>query len=335
MNTERLSSPLSPSSVSALNPELSPNARASSAAILEGDSPAIRALRAQLHRIAPYFRTALLRGEPGAGKHLVARALHASSPAARGPFISVSALEAADETRPATLLLDSAAGGTLYLHGVGELLPYQQSALLRFLDLVEDRRAASAQPTFAAMLRPERTPSPVIRILAATHRDLRTLAAASQFRLDLYTRLSAVELLTPALRDRMEDLPLLAACLLRRIAQRTAASPKELSPAALAQLQQHTWPGNLTELKRALAHASAFAENSVIEPRHLLVPAEPTSSTPAAPRIEPLHQVIQRHVLEVLTRCGGNKLRTAELLGISRSTLYRMLEGGMAQPLSD
>ncbi|MGD0798303.1 MAG: sigma 54-interacting transcriptional regulator [Acidobacteriaceae bacterium] len=312
--------------------------------ILLGDSVAVLRLRSQIQHIAPHYRTALIRGEAGTGKQLVARAIHAFSPGASRPFVigNTSALAAsiAANSRPgqphptaAGSLLESAHGGTLFLDGIGELPSALQSALFRFLRACEERRAAPAQPGRASLRRPD------TRILAASDRDLRTLAAIGQFHQELYAHLSAVEIVVPPLRQRIEDLPILAAWLLRRLAGRTGQNPKMLAESTLAQLQGRPWPNNLRELDRVLTQAAALADGALIEPRHLLALVGPTHSNPDAStaiKIERLHDVIQQHVLDVLTRCGGNKLRAAELLGISRSTLYRMLgSSAPADPLPE
>jgi DNA-binding NtrC family response regulator len=299
--------------------------------LLLGDSVAIRRLRSQIQRIAPHYRTALIRGEAGAGKQLVARAIHALSPGADRPFIvgnasalaaSIAGINRPDDSRTVAVgsLLESAQGGTLYLEGIGELPSALQAALLLFIRTCEERRPTPAQSS--TLRRPD------TRILAASNRDLRTLAAIGQFRPDLYAHLSVVEIVVPPLRQRIEDLPILAAWLLRRLADRTGQQPRMLAESTLAQLQERPWPNNLRELNLVLAQAAALADGAFIEPRHLLSLVEPAPalSNASAAKIERLHDVIRQHVLDVLTRCGGNKLRTAELLGISRSTLYRMLE---------
>jgi DNA-binding NtrC family response regulator len=328
---------------------------------LLGESAAIRRLRSQLQRIAPYFRTALIRGEIGSGKQMVARYLHACSPGAGGPFIVTSATALAESfagevalhpgaTPTTAILLESAHGGTLYLKGVGELSSVLQAALLRFIGACEERRvtpAPAGRSSFkgltacesGARAAPSRLPTPRVqaprmaatRILAASDRDLRMLSAIGQFRQDLYARLAAVEILVPPLRQRVEDIPVLAAWLLHRLAEQTGRGPRLFAESTLTQLQGHLWPNNLRELERVVAQAAALAEGELIEPRHLLALIERAPAGLAATpevKIERLHDVVHQHVLEVLTRCGGNKLRAAELLGISRSTLYRMLDAG-------
>jgi DNA-binding NtrC family response regulator len=293
-------------------------------------------LRSQVERIAPHFRIALIRGESGAGKELVARAIHALSPAAGGPFIVanvarlVESLDGgeASHMKPtpiAASLFDSAQGGTLYLRGVDDLSFRLQGALFRFLRDYEERRAAPQSSGFdRADTRRAET-----RILAACDRDLRTLSAIGQFHQELYGHLSTVEIFVPPLCRRIEDIPTLAEWLLRRIADESGRSVKRFAAETLAQMQMRLWPDNLREMQRVVARAAALAEGATIEPRHLLALVDP-AATPAI-KIDLLHDVVQHHVLDVLTRCGGNKLRAAELLGVSRSTLYRMLDTGRLQ----
>ena len=181
--------------------------------VLLGESAAVRRLRSQIRRIAPYFRSALICGEPGAGKELVARCLHAGSPGGDGPFIVAQAAVLAEplahgEARSAAMrsaqsLLESAHGGTLCLKGVGELSFGQQAGVSRFLRACEQLRGAT--PGTGRV--PSERASSRARIVAVSDRDLRTLAAIGQFRQDLYTHLSAVEILVPPLRQRAEDIP--------------------------------------------------------------------------------------------------------------------------------
>jgi DNA-binding NtrC family response regulator len=334
------------SSIHLSYPVLTKNAASSSdpdAPILLGDSAAIRQLRSQIQRVAPYLRIALIRGESGTGKQFVARAIHSYSSGAEGPFIvcDASALAASiagggnSESPGATeagQLLRSAQGGTLYLDGIGRLSPALQGALCRFIRGCIERRSTPAQPSRASFRRHD------TRILASSDRDLRTLTAVGHFRADLYALLAGVELVVPPLRQRIEDIPILAAWLLRRLAERTGHIPKMLADATLTQLQNRAWPNNLRELNRALVQAASLTDGVILEPRHLLAlvePAHPDSGPASAVKVQRLHDVIQQHVLEVLTRCGGNKLRAAELLGISRSTLYRMLDSSSPDPLPE
>jgi DNA-binding NtrC family response regulator len=313
--------------------------------VLLGESVAVRQLRSQIQHIAPYYRTALIRGEGGAGKHAVTQAIHTRSPAAAGRFVVRDARALADvvERSPgyrasdisAESVLQSSRGGTLHMTHVGELSFSQQAALFRFLRGCEERRGGTAEArgkgAGASDLQRTTPPQPdtrpnMTRILASTDRDLRALTAIGQFRQDLYVRLSAVEIFVPPLRQRIEDVHMLAEGLLRRLCEKTGQPNKFLAKSTASQLQKRQWPGNLRELERVVARAAALAEGGAIEPRHLLVLVEAArGAASSSARIERLQEVVERHVLDVLTRCDGNKLHAAEVLGISRSTLYRML----------
>jgi DNA-binding NtrC family response regulator len=315
-------------------------------AILRGESVMIRRLRSQIDRIAPYLRAGLLRGEKGSGKQLVARAIHAHGPCAGGPFVvsnatSLAETIAADNVASTASMLESAQGGTLYLDAVGEMPYALQAGFLRFIRACEERRARAlgSRTDFSAsdFYRTE-SRLPDMRILAATHRDLRTMSAIGQFRQDLYARLSVVEIFVPSLRQRPEDIPALAEWLLHRVTARSGQEPKRFAQASIADLESRPWPDNLRGLERVITHAAALAEGPVIEAHHLLALAGHGDTVPSqtpGEKLERLNDVIRAHVMEVLTRCGGNKLRAAELLGISRSTLYRMLDANAGGPLAE
>jgi DNA-binding NtrC family response regulator len=284
---------------------------------LIGQSPAIRHLRTQLQRIGPYFRRVLLTGESGTGKHLAAHLLHQHTPNAAGPFvccdaatISASFLDHSKITpirgADPECLLSAAQGGTLYLARVCEMPLAAQEQLVQLLCRYEQRHHASRKLE--------------TRIIASTRRDLRVLTAAGLFRQDLYHRLSMVEIALPPLRSHPEDITLLAAHLL--------GEATVLSGEALQELRKHAWPGNVRELENVLRSAALSGKNDIIEPQHLpMLIAEPLRKAPSGTRLQ---DVIDHHVLHVLEQCEGNKVRAAELLGISRSTLYRMLDTGFA-----
>lgn len=309
-----------------------PGAKSDPGPVLLGDSLAVRRLRTQVQRIAPYLRTALILGEPGSGKSAVARELHRCGSNPDSPFVACRAMEFAEalfeeRTPEDTIsLLDSARGGTIYLSGVHEL-PYPlQGSLQRFLAERESARTTGG-----------RLPSSTeVRIIAGSCRDLRTLSSMGQFRSELLSRLAVLEIRVPALHERTDDLPILAEWILARTSLRTGLPAKALSAAALESLQGREFGHNLRDFEQTVIHASALAEGPVIEPVHVPPPprseVQPGAEAPV-PQPDPLkgerlQDVIHRHVLQILTRCRGNKLRTAEMLGISRSTLYRMLDSG-------
>ncbi len=261
--------------------------------VFAGDGAAIRLLRLQISRIAPHFRMALIVGERGTGKQAVALHMHRASPSAARPFTVIPSSEfaLASAQHPSS--------GTVYLPGLEALPSASQLLLLRALKGLNRET----------------------RVVVASETDLKGMVSAGRMRPDLYERVGTLQIRTPALRDRPEDLNSIAHRMLRRM-----ASEATLTRAALTQLEAHTWPGNLHEL---WALCEQLAALSVM---HLGVGDLPDFEVAAAPVVAParLEDVMFRHVMDVLESCAGNKLRAAELLGISRSTLYRML--GAAAP---
>jgi DNA-binding NtrC family response regulator len=339
---------------------------------LTGDSFAMRSLRAQLRRVSPHFRVALITGETGTCKETVALALHRVSADSDGTFSthtaasllellpSVSAqvratlrslgspsrsfrliqsngvaaiLQAVPmrpepvpdprpEFRPELLPNFTGPGRTLFIRGVDELSTTQQVQLRQTLQRLSSARIGPERP----------------RMIFSAGRDLRSLAGAGQFDRKLYRLISAVEILIPALRSRLEDIPLITCAILGRCTPEGCHPTAAFDGRAIAQLQAHDWPGNVRELERVVELARPHSEDGdpdcpdgVIEAAHLpplgeFAQEERPSQIEA--RVERLDDVIHNHVLDVLLRCNGNKVRAADRLGISRSTLYRMLEAG-------
>jgi DNA-binding NtrC family response regulator len=316
-------------------------------ACLAGQSAAIQAVRAQMRRVSAHFRVALISGEPGTGKEVVAQALHAMSTRPEEPFLAQSAASflarvpqifaqiAPDRLTPeraaamdgglsGQLLteeaLNTASPGrcTLYLGELNALTRGEQMYLAETLR----RLAASRLP----MERP--------RLIFASERDLRTLTVAGQFDPGLYRKVSALEILLPPLRTRADDVPVIVAQMLAVMDTENAIQAL-VEKRALSRLQQYSWPGNVRELERVIELARLHAGDGMIEAMHL--PSlggtlhGPQAAAPHEQREEAsdkLDDIVQSHVLQVLMRCSGNKVRAAERLGISRSTLYRMLEHG-------
>jgi DNA-binding NtrC family response regulator len=264
----------------------------------------MRCLRVQVRRIGPHFRTVLLRGEAGTGKELVARMLHAMSNGADEPFIVCHAMEVEKTASRRTKVPQR---GTLFFDGINTMNLEAQEQLLRTLAEMEQR---SEQ-----------------RIVASTTEDLRILVSTGRFRQELYQRLATVEISVPPLRERVEDLPALARYFLDRFAVLRGRRIHEIADGTMERMQRYHWPGNVRELETVLRHGTLHADSEILEPHHLpmLEKSEPMSTAASAESVR-LQDVVEHHVLRVLKHCGGNKLRTAELLGISRSTLYRMLE---------
>jgi two-component system response regulator HydG len=275
---------------------------------LLGESPAIQQLRQHLRRIAPYYRRALLTGERGSGKEAAARQMHGLSPVAGGPFVSCSAAQLAEDGAG----IEASRRGTLFVQDLGGLTLAAQELLVRRLLALDKRVRARMVET---------------RLITASESDLKTLSLTGQFRQDLYACISVVELRLPPLRERLEDLDALVEFCL----DQTDGAPTPLAADARRRLHGYGWPGNLRELQQVLGQAvEAAAGEGCIEARHLPemngTPEAP-QQVAEAPSVARLEEVMRRHVVEVLSRCAGNKLKAAELLGISRSTLYRMLDG--------
>jgi DNA-binding NtrC family response regulator len=313
---------------------------------LVGHSPAIIEVMKTVARVAPSQASVLIFGETGAGKELVARAIHRYSERSQKKFVAVNcsalaeglleselfghvkgAFTGAQVARPG--LFREADGGTLFLDEIGDISPSLQARLLRALQEHEIVPVGSEAPV------------PVdVRIIAATHRDLPQLVREGRFREDLYYRLHVVSLTLPPLRARRQDLPLLIDDLLRRLAERHDRGPVAVDPEAQALLLDYDWPGNVRELFNVLERALVLASQDVIGPEHLPLeirqPHEPAmgaalagddaadaeGSTP----LVPLADVERRHVLRVLRAVHGNRERAARVLGISRRTLTRMLQ---------
>ncbi|MEO6816598.1 MAG: sigma 54-interacting transcriptional regulator [Edaphobacter sp.] len=279
-----------------------------------GDSAAMKRLRLQIRRIGPHFRSVLIHGERGTGKHLIARALHQESVRTDGVFIV-----AAFGNR-ISYLMKMARGGTLFFDGIDETSLDLQDELLEAL-----RRQEWSQEGLAA---PQRLST---RIAASTEQDLRGLVASGRFRQELYQRIAMVQIGVSPLRERMDDVPALAMHFVAQFEKRYRQTIT-IGKDAMEVLTSHCWPGNVQELEDALANAVLQSERGEVQAGQLTLSAalpeieHRKASTGDATGTARLQEVVDRHVLRVLNDCAGNKLKAAELLGISRSTLYRMLD---------
>lgn len=261
----------------------------SAAVFVPGDATAHR-LGLQIARIAPHFRIALLTGEAGTGKLTVARAMHRQSPVSAGSFTS---LEAAAFACCDSSELSHRTPGTLYLRDLDRITLDRQPALLERLD----------------------SSSRHLRIIVASQSDLRGLVASGRMLQALYERVGALAIRLAPLRERRESIDLIAAAMLQSL------NPAAwFSPVALGRLREHCWPENFAELWRVVEQAASSSDEISADQLQL------ETHDPSVPATLRLEEVIERHVVDVVQRCSGNKLRAAELLGISRSTLYRMLE---------
>jgi DNA-binding NtrC family response regulator len=293
-----------------------------------GYSAEINRLRLQVRRIGPHFRTVLISGEAGTGKEQVARALHGMSHVADGPFVVChgAALEEAvaehlkENADAIGCLTKMAHRGTLFLHGIHEMPLQTQLRLLRLL-----RRHDSTQNHKQNQVGPCKLD---LRMIAATSENLKILASAGRFQQELYHRFAMVEITLPPLRARKDDIPDLAKYFMSQLAQLYRRKVPTISEDAMERMLSYSWPGNVRELKGIVRSCLSRLEGDVLESHHLPALTEDVSPSPAEGIAESarLQDVVEQHVLRVLKDCGGNKVRAAEVLGISRSTLYRMLD---------
>jgi DNA-binding NtrC family response regulator len=286
-------------------------------------------------QVAPTDSTVLVLGESGTGKEVVARYIHDLSERSEGPFVPINC-GALPETlleselfghvkgsftgavRDKEGLFTAAGGGTFFLDEIAEIAPSTQVKLLRVLQEREVLPVGGTEPI------------PVdVRLIAATNRDLDEEMRNGRFRSDLYYRLNVIALHLPPLRDRLDDIPLLVEGCLERLATERGQTPRRLSQAALDVLLAYDWPGNVRELENVLEHAALVSKGEEIA-------AEALPDRTRTPRVAPLvsershanptlDAVERAYILWVLQSEGGNKTRTAEVLGIDPSTLYRKL----------
>ncbi len=299
---------------------------------LVGRSPLMLELFAKVERVAPHYRTVLVTGPTGCGKELLARALHQRSPVANGPFISCNcsavvetlfeselfgymkgAFTGAAANKPG--LFEAANQGTLFLDEIGELPLAMQAKLLRVLQNHEVRRVGATSSIHVD-----------VHVIAATNRDLRAQVAEREFREDLYYRLAMVELSVPPLRDRMEDLPLLQRAVLEKYAREYNKPVRGITRRAQALLARHRWPGNVRELENVIGNACMMAQSDMIDVGDLPAYVRAPQASPEESVLVTLDEMTHRHAHRVLDALRGNKLRAAEVLGISRATLYRILQ---------
>jgi DNA-binding NtrC family response regulator len=292
----------------------------------------MKRLRQQVRRIGPHFRTVLVSGEAGTGKELVARALHRISPASDGPFVVCHAAAMEDAVAKCEqcartadddgLLMKSPVRKTLFLDRISEMPLEVQGRLLRVLMQYESTQSRANMPQRMEL-----------RIIASTEEDLKILVSTGRFSHELHQRLATVDIALPPLRDRMEDLPELTRFFMERFAQLYGRGVREVADETMERMQKHLWPGNVGEFECMLRNGVMRSEGEILHAHdlHLLADeSESKQSMTAASRSVRLQDVVEQHVLGVLKDCGGNKLRASEALGISRSTLYRMLDAGVS-----
>ena len=306
-----------------------------------GRSPGMKELFDSIRRLAPHARTVLLEGETGTGKELVAKALHKVGPRSSRRFITVNCSAVVETLFESELfghvrgaftgatdnkvgLFEHADGGTPFLDEAGELPLPLQAKLLRAVEYGEVQRVGSLE-----------TRKVDVHLIAATNRDLRAEAAVGRFRMDLFYRLSIIEILLLPLRDRRDDIPYLTARFVRECADRLNRPITGVAPAAERVLQQAPWPGNVRQLRNTIERACILSENKILSERDFQnalsssrPAADAAASTLAKLPSDPdaLTTAEREHIERVLREVGGNKSAAAKALGLSRRSLYRWLD---------
>lgn len=292
---------------------------------LVGKSDAMRRLFSKIQLIAPHESTVLIHGETGSGKELVARSLHELSSQKSGPYVILNCGAISSNLIESELFghekgsftgavnrrlgaFEQAEGGTLFLDEVGELPLELQPKLLRVLENQTLRRVGGDADI------------PInVRVLAATHRLLSDEVKAGRFREDLFFRLYVIPLNLPPLRERLDDIPLLVAHFLKLS---KVNPPKVVSTAAMQKLKNHSWPGNIRELKNVFLRSLIFCAGNEILPEHLQMMEENMSTSHSLN----LEEIEKQKIVEALKTTEGNRARAAEMLGIAKSTLFKKIK---------
>jgi transcriptional regulator with GAF, ATPase, and Fis domain len=315
------------------------------------DSEPARKVMAAIERIAPYKAAVLVHGESGVGKELISRAIHRKGPMPNGPFVTFNCSNLVESLAESQLFghvkgaftdareeslgyFRSANGGTLFLDEVGELPLKLQPKLLRAVEMHEVQPVGSAH-----------TYKVDIRLVCATNRDLKAMVKEGAFRADLYYRLNAAAIVVPPLRNRREGIPPLVAYFIEHHGRAFKKSIRFISREALEKLCACDWPGNVRQLAHAIESALMMTDSDRIsmaelpenighndeqlETAHAVTPAQSTAPESSAPVMQSLDSAIDRAARDALTRAlnatAGNCVRAAELLGVSRYTVYRMI----------
>jgi transcriptional regulator with GAF, ATPase, and Fis domain len=308
-----------------------------------GDSGPMRDVYRRIARVAPTDSTVMITGESGTGKELVARSIHRNSPRAHRPFVAINCAAITETLLESELFghekgaftgafalkkgkLEVAEGGTVFLDEIGELSVALQSKLLRVLQEKEFERVGGTRPIRVDF-----------RLIAATNRDLKAAIDSGGFRRDLYYRLNVVSLSMPQLRDRQDDIPLLAAWFLRRHSDKAKRQVAGFSPEALACLMAYEWPGNVRELENAVEHAVVLGQDLLILCDDLPVAvAEVASSASTSGAAIHFHTAIQQAKKDLIVRAvqeaGGNYNAAARLLGLHPNYLHRLIRNLQLKP---
>ncbi|MCX7818073.1 MAG: sigma-54 dependent transcriptional regulator [Kiritimatiellae bacterium] len=304
-----------------------------------GQSAAMLEVLQTVRQVAPTRTTVLIQGESGTGKEMIAHAIHGLSPRRDGPFVAVHCAALAPTLLESELFghergaftgaterrigrFEIADGGTLFLDEIGEISPAIQVKILRVIEEHRFERVGGSMPIDVD-----------VRLVTATNRDLKRMVDQGAFREDLFFRLNVVSIRLPPLRERREDIPLLAAHFVEELAAQNGRSPPKLSPAVLDVFNVYSWPGNVRELRNVLERMIVLARGEVLDlgdlpPELRAVAPVAMASSPAAPRLEglTLAEAERRLIEQALTATGGNRAEAARRLGISRRTIHRKIE---------
>src|SRR5262245_60498583 len=304
-----------------------------------GQSPPMLEVYRRISRVAPTDATVLITGESGTGKELVARAIHRNSPRAGRHFVATNCAAITETLLESELFghekgaftgavaskkgkLETADGGTVFLDEIGELSPALQAKMLRVLQEREFERVGGT-----------RSVQVDFRLIAATNRDLEAAIDAGQFRRDLYYRLNVVTLSMPPLSERLDDIPLLAACFARRHSEKSRRVIGGFSPEALSCLRAYEWPGNVRELENAIEHAVVLGSTPLILPEDLpdaIAESKPGAAASHAAADTDFHDAVKQTkkdlIIRAVERAGGNYNAAARLLGLHPNYLHRLIK---------
>jgi len=303
--------------------------------LIGGSGPMVDLYRT-IEAVARNTSTILITGESGTGKELVARTVHQRGPRAGRPFIAMNCGAVSDTLLDSQLfghrrgaftgavsdnegMFHAADGGTLFLDEIADI---PGSLQVKFLRAIQEREVVP--------LGSSRTIKVDVRVIAATNRDLETEVREGRFRSDLYYRLNVVPITLPPLRERRDDIPLLADEYIRRYSDTFHVAPKRLTADALAELVRYDWPGNVRELQNVIERCFALGAGDAIDrdalPGHLRAPSDPSAPLPFGDDVPSLEATERALILAALRKSGGNKNQAARTLGIDRQRLYRKLE---------
>src|SRR5579862_8523778 len=310
---------------------------------LVGASPAINQLRQQIERVAPTGSRVLISGAPGSGKEVVGRLLHARSRRAAGPFVPVNCAtmrpdrleielfgsEASNDGVPRKVgTFERAHGGTLFLDEVADMPLETQGKIVRALQEQTFERVGGSRRVEVD-----------VRVIASTNRELAAEIGAGRFREDLFYRLNVVPIRMPPLRERREDIPLLARHFMARASEAARIAARDFGEDALAALQAYTWPGNVRQLRNVIDWLLIMAPGDTSEPiRADMLPNEITAIAPTVVKWEKANEIMtlplrdarevfeREYLVAQVTRFGGNISRTAAFVGMERSALHRKLK---------